>query len=125
MLLPSVKSCIKYKMLEEIDEQCRDLCVRKNGNNGPSVMHVPMKNTKSSLEEFTWLTIIKEMKERAPDVLDFIATISVPVLKKNESQVPPVCVAYGVMMHARWREHLALFKRSSPSFSVLGTQLVR
>lgn len=104
MLLPSVKSCLKYLFLEEVDEQCRDLCVRKHGNNGPSVLHVPRKNTKSSLEGFTWLSIIQEMKDRAPDLLDFIAIVSVPVVHDNGSQVPPVCVAYGHMMHARWKE---------------------
>ena len=104
MLLPSVKSCLKYQFLEQIDEQCRDLCVRKQGNNGPSVLHVPRNNTKSSLEELSWDAIIEEMQERAPDLLDFISTVSVPVLHENGNQVPPVCVAYGQMMHTRWRE---------------------
>ena len=30
MLLPSVKSSMKYHFLEEIDQQCRDLCVWKH-----------------------------------------------------------------------------------------------
>ena len=104
MLLPSVKSCIKYLFLEEIDGQCRDLCVRKRGKHGPSVLHVSRPDTKESLENFTWASIIEEMKMRAPDLLDFIATVSVPVVKEKGNQVPSVCVAYAVMMHARWRE---------------------
>ena len=106
MLLPSVKSCLKYQFLEEIDEQCRDLCVRKHGNNGPSVVHVPRNNTKSSLEGFSWDAIIEEMQERAPDLLDFISTVSVPVVHENgnQMQLPPVCVAYGQMLNARWRK---------------------
>ena len=104
MLLPSVKSCLKYQFLEQMHLQCQDLCVRKHGTNGPSVLHVPRKNTKSSLEEFSWDTIIEEMKERAPDVLDFISTFSVPIVHQNGSQVAPVCVAYGQMMNTRWRE---------------------
>ena len=70
----------------------------------PSVLHVCRKETKSSLESFTWSSVLQEMKERAPDVLDFIATISVPVVKEKENQVPPLCVAYGLMMHTRWKE---------------------
>ena len=31
-------------------------------------------------------SVLQEMKERAPDVLDFIATISVPVVKEKENQ---------------------------------------
>lgn len=49
-------------------------------------------------------SVLQEMKERAPDVLDFITTISVPVVKEKENQVPPLCVAYGLMMHTRWKE---------------------
>ena len=34
-----------------------------------------------------------EMKDRAPDVLDFIATVATSRLKKNvDEQVPPVCM---------------------------------
>lgn len=101
MLLPSVKSSIKYYFLEEIDQQCQNLCVRKHA---PSILHVCRKETQSSLENFTWTSVLQEMKERAPDVLDFIATVSVPVVKERENQVPPVCVAYGLMMHTRWKE---------------------
>ena len=79
ILLPSVKSSMKYHFLEEIDQQCRDLCLRKHV---PSVLHVCGKETKSSLESFTWSSVLQEMKERAPDVLDFIVTISVSVMEK-------------------------------------------
>ncbi|KAJ7372492.1 hypothetical protein OS493_018999 [Desmophyllum pertusum] len=93
MVLPSVKSCMKYLFLEEIDDQCRDLCVRKHGKHGPSILHVSRQDTKSSLENFTWASIIEEMKERAPDLLDVIATVSVPVVKEKENQVPQ-CVLH-------------------------------
>lgn len=101
MLLPSLKSCLKYLFLEEIDNQCRSLCVRKHN---PSILHVSRQDTKASLENFNWLGIMEEMKTRAPDLLDFIATVSVPVVKEKGNQIPPVCVAYAVMMHTHWRE---------------------
>lgn len=101
MLLPSVKACMKYLFLEEVDEQCQKLCVKKHTT---SVLHVSRKDTKSSLEQFKWESVITEMKERAPDLLDFIATVSVPTVKGHANQVPPVCVAYSLLMHTRWRE---------------------
>jgi len=53
-------------------------------------LHVCRKETKSSLESFTWSSVLQEMKDRALDVLDFIATISVPVVKEKKNQVPPL-----------------------------------
>ena len=45
------------------------------------------------------------MKDRAPDVLDFIATVATPRLKKNvDEQVPPVCMIYAMMMNQRGQE---------------------
>ena len=52
------------------------------------------KKQNHPFESFTWSSVLQEMKDRAPDVLDFIATISVPVVKEKEHQVPPLCVAY-------------------------------
>lgn len=49
------------------------------------------------------ILIIEEMKERDPCVLDFLATVYVPVDKDEEDQFPPVCLAYGVV-----DSHLAL-----------------
>ena len=41
-----------------------------------------------------------EMKDRAPDVLDFIATVATPRRKKNvDEQVPLVCMIYAIMMN--------------------------
>ena len=45
------------------------------------------------------------MKNRAPDILDFIATVAAPRLKKNvDAQVPPVCMVYAMMVNQRWQE---------------------
>ena len=76
------------------------ISVRKHGKHGPSILHVSRQDTKSLLEN----SIIEEMKERTPDLLDVIATVSVPVVKEKGNQVPTVCVSYAVMMHAWWRE---------------------
>ena len=45
------------------------------------------------------------MRERAPYVLDFMATVAIPKLKNNdERQVMPLCTAYGILMNVRCRE---------------------
>ena len=45
-----------------------------------------------------------EMRQHAPDVLDFLATIAVPQIKKIQQQIPPLCTAHGILMHSRWKE---------------------
>ena len=45
------------------------------------------------------------MKQRAPDVLDFLVTIAVPQINQStEKQIPPLCTAYGILMNSRWKE---------------------
>ena len=98
--MDSLKGAIKLQLLKEINDQCQALCVRTRGE--PSVL----KDTSvKSLESLEWSKVLSEMKERVPDVLDFIATIATPRLKKNvDDQVPPVCVIYSMMMNQRWQE---------------------
>ena len=54
------------------------LCARKSSE--PSVLHVPSEHHKN-LVEFRWNNILTEMRERASDVLDFMATAAIPKLK--------------------------------------------
>ena len=57
------------------------------------------------LKEFTWESIIMELHERAPDLLDFFVTVALPQAKKcTEKNVPALCEAYGVLMNVRWQE---------------------
>ena len=61
MLLPtcSVKACAKswYQFLEEIDEQCRSLCVQKPGTDSFYILHVTRSSTLSSLGDFSWSSV--------------------------------------------------------------------
>lgn len=100
LTVPRLKSCLKYRLLEDIDQQCRALCTRKRN---PSVLHVTKIQCKEKIQNFKWSDIVEEMKERAPDLLDFISTVSVPVLK-SENQIPAVCMIYGLLLHERWTE---------------------
>ncbi|KAL9977658.1 hypothetical protein ACROYT_G015087 [Oculina patagonica] len=58
-----------------------------------------------SFENFTWESIVTEVKQRAPDVLDFLVAIAVP--QKNQSgkqHVQPLCTAHRILMSSRWKE---------------------
>ncbi|KAK2554865.1 hypothetical protein P5673_023515, partial [Acropora cervicornis] len=78
------------------------LCARKSSE--PSVLRVPSERHKN-LVEFRWNNILTKMRERAPDVLDFMATAAIPKLKGNDGrQVMPFCTAYGILMNVRCRE---------------------
>ena len=57
------------------------------------------------LLDFNWTTIITEMKDRLPDVLDFIVTVAIPKSVHDDGrQVAPVAAFYAIMMNLRWRE---------------------
>jgi len=74
----SIKGTIKLQLLKETNDQCQSLCVRTRGE--PSVL----KDTSvEALESVGWCNVMKEMKNRPPDILDFIATVAAPRLKKN------------------------------------------
>ena len=96
----SIKRTIKLQLLQQIDNQCQELCVRSRGE--PSVLK---DSSVGALEGVKWSNIMQEMKDRAPDVLDFIATVATPRLKKNvDEQVPPVCMIYAMTMNQGWQE---------------------
>ena len=73
----SIKGAIKLQLLKEIDDQCQSLCVRTRGE--PSI---PRDTSVEALESVDWCNVMKEMKNRAPDILDFISTVAAPKLKK-------------------------------------------
>ena len=79
--MPEVKKCIKTLVLKTVDKQCKDLCVKTKGT--PSVLCVTRKS-KKHLKSFKWIDILRELKDKAPDILDFLVTIAIPLkLKKN------------------------------------------
>ena len=102
MGISSLRNAIRNVFFKEVDAQCAKLCARKSAH--PSVLRVPAEHHKS-LVEFRSNSILIEMKERAPDVLDFFVAMAVPKLKGNDGrQVMPLCTAYGILMNVRCRE---------------------
>ena len=71
MRISSLRNAIK----KEVVKQCSTLCARKRAQ--PSLLRVPSEHHKS-LVQFHWNNILTEMKERAPDVLDFMVAMTVP-----------------------------------------------
>lgn len=99
MRIPEVKKCVQKLILKDIDEQCQQLCVKTRGQ--PSVLRASKEVV---LNSFSWMKILNEMKERSPDVLEFLVTIAAPTLKEDGRQVPPICEAYAMLMNIRCRE---------------------
>ena len=86
--VPQVKKCVQVVLLNDIDEQCRKLCAKTTQE--PSVLRVSRKDT-NNLSEFKCISILREMKDKAPVVLDFLTTIAIARIKEDESQIAP-CV---------------------------------
>lgn len=96
----SIKGAIKLQLQNELNNQCQSLCVRTLGE--PSVLK---DSSVEALESVKCGKIMREMKERAPDVLDFFSTVATPRLKNNvDDQVACICMVYSMMMNQRWQE---------------------
>ena len=101
MDIPQVKKCVYMLVLEHVNEQCQKLCSKTQEKS--SVLRVSTADQKN-LAEFKWISILREMKERAPDVLDVLTTVAITRVKQDTSQVPPLCTAFGLLMNKRARE---------------------
>lgn len=122
MKISSLRNAMKNVFLKEVDKQCSNLCARKCAQ--PSVLRVPSEHHKS-LVEFQWNSILTEMKEGAPDVLDFMVTMAVPQLKGNDGrQIMPLCTAYGILMNVRCRE-LSLIQKMNAVLLGVGSATKR
>lgn len=119
----SLRNAIKNVFLKEVDAlQCSNLWARKSAQ--PSVLHVPREDL-VSLVEFSWDDILTEMKECAPDVLDFKVVMAVPKLKGNDGrQVMPLCTAYGILINVRCRE-LSVIKKMNAVLLGVGSATKR
>lgn len=100
MEIPLIKSCMKVIMLQDIHSQCQKLCQKKEN---PSVLRMTKdREREKKLNQFKWFSVLTEMKERAPDVLEFLSAVALPNVKPDDSQVPRICTAYGVLMNTRY-----------------------
>lgn len=76
--------------------ECALFCARKTAQ--PSDRLKSLDQLKS-LEEFRWgdILICIQMKERAPDVFDFMVAMAVSMVKGNDGrQIIPLATAYSI-----------------------------
>lgn len=70
----------------------------------PSILRTPRIHHKDLAKQFNWTSILEEIKERAPEVLDILTAIAAPSVKDDGQQVPPICTAYALLLNTRNRE---------------------
>ena len=59
-------------LLEEINKNCKKLCVVTKEK--PSLLRISQEQQKN-LAEFKWISLLHEMEERVPDALDILMAI--------------------------------------------------
>ena len=91
MGIKTVREAVKEQFLRDIDRQCQNLCLEKKGT--PSVLNVRQDSCVEALTNFSWEKVMVEMRDRSPDVLDVLATIS---KQPSVSHVPAVCFSFDV-----------------------------
>ena len=64
----------------------------------PSVLNIRQDSCVDALNNFSSEKVMVEMRDRSPDVLDVLATIS---KQPSVSHVPAVCFSYAVLMYQR------------------------
>lgn len=100
MGIPVIEQCVKGIIIDKMNKDCKMLCSKKS----PSVLRTPRAKHSKLAKVFSWHDILNEMKERAPDILNILTTIAAPKLKLHGQQVPPICMAYALLMNTRNRE---------------------
>ena len=103
MEIPQLKKCVTVLFLEDVNEKCKKLCAITKYKEKPSVLRISREQQRN-LADFKWIDVLREMKERAPEILNILMTIAAPSIKNDNSQVAPICNAFGILMHTRNRE---------------------
>ena len=123
MDIPEIKICVFELILKRINEQCQKICNRSKER--PSLLRVRRKDHKS-INTFRWVDILREMNQTAPDVLNVLVTIAASKVKEDGSQLPPLCVAIGILMNTRSTDLSLIQKLTSVTLGTGGaTKKVR
>jgi hypothetical protein len=94
--IPSLKKQVTYKLLQEIDEDCKKLCAKKDGS-------ILREKKYPDMIEFEWSFLLGEMSKRCP----FLRAVLVTAAKcanKNRNHVPPICLCYSILLQQRNRD---------------------
>ena len=99
--VPSLKTIFKANILQELNEKCTELCKK----NTPSVLR---KNQYPDMAGFDWNSILNEISQRCPLLLDVMTTTIGSKLKPNT--IPSICLCYGILMQKQ-NHDLSLIQR--------------
>ena len=99
--VPSLKTIFKANILQELNEKCTELCKK----NTPSILR---KNQYPDMVGFDWNSILNEISQRCPLLLDVLATTIGS--KLTPKTIPSICLCYGILMQKR-NHDLSLIQR--------------
>lgn len=97
----SLKTIFKANILQELNEKCTELYKK----NTPSILR---KNQYPDMAGFDWNSILNEISQRCPLLLDVMTTTIGSKVKPNT--IPSICLCYGILMQKR-NHDLSLIQR--------------
>ena len=97
----SLKMLFKAKLLQELDDNCNELCTK----NTPSILR---KNQYPDMVSFDWNNVLSEILHRCPLLLEVMCTVVKSTTKPNV--VPAIGLCYSILMQERNRD-LSLVQR--------------
>ena len=107
MVIPQLKKCLTVLFLEDVNEKCKKLCAITRYKEKLSVLRISREQQRN-LAHFKWIDVLREMKERAPEILNILMTIAAPSIKNDNSQVAPIiCNTFGILMHTLTGNYLS------------------
>ena len=99
--ITSINSAIKKILIDEICQECADLC--KKGN-CTSVLRAGSKCFED-VKSFNWNMVFNELLKRAPSVADILTAIAFPKALKTaevaQNCMPPFCLSWCILMNIR------------------------
>lgn len=100
----AIKQQFIDKLLDEIKQQCKELCARSS----PSVLR---KNGFPGMTEFDWQKLVSEMSTNCPLLLDvMLAAMNHAPTKPIDDIAPRIGMCYAILMQTRNHE-LSLVQR--------------
>lgn len=99
MAIETVKEAVMCLILEEITQECNNLCKKTPKS---LFRHIPVEQ----MANFCWSDMMNELKSIAPTTLRVVSTIAVRNDHRKQNQVqlshyPGICAAIAVMLKER------------------------
>ena len=100
--VPLLKNALKLLYLKELQQESKSLCKKKED---PSVLRVDLKCYQQLISS-SWVKLLTEWQERAPDVLDTLSAIAVPdnylsSPQRADAIILPLCTACSILVNTR------------------------